>query len=628
MTATDPTPPHTACSGQVSALRTLPLRVAPVRGEVLESWLQALAHRSGATWGDIIAATGCQSGQVARARRPISMLTDHQLAGLTFTTGVSAQTVRAMTPSSLLPDPHSPTELRVLLMPGSRFCPRCLHTNGGRWLLWWRLRWAFACPTHRCLLADYCPACRRRPRIEAPPIDLVPQPARCDRPALGARGRPVPARCSALLSDPCTTGAETDDAVLHAQHRILDAITTGKTSDGIYRGGTVSALAYVTDLRVLGEQLLHHTTCDAPSVIALNRSATPAWALNRDSTCAGTAALGASLAVPILDCTTPVEAAQLLGTMLVPHSRDTVARHLRHSCGVSAAAARLGLAVKSTGTAVEQLRIVPISHPAARCATERHHSVPALLWSTVAYPFVLQGLGFERLRHALSVAVLLVGNEISLEQACARLGNPYPTRSVTRALQHLHTQPMWPHCLATLARLADTMERTPPPIDYARRRRLPYQELLPEGLWHDICWQQGILAGRGVKVRVYRCWLFERLTGSPAILCPDALDSAKFASTLAELPRQLTPTLGAALDHAARMFLDEQGLHHEPVSWQPTLQNTDGAQARWGTHEIAQLHTMIVDGNRSMTAAAVALHTTVGVVRTVLSEYPPPPGSV
>ena len=34
--------------------RTLPVRVTPIPGEALESWLAALATRMNATWGEIL----------------------------------------------------------------------------------------------------------------------------------------------------------------------------------------------------------------------------------------------------------------------------------------------------------------------------------------------------------------------------------------------------------------------------------------------------------------------------------------------------------------------------------------------------------------------------------------------
>ena len=61
---------------------------------------------------------------------------------------------------------------------GSRYCPRCLAANGGRWMLAWRIPWAFACTGCQVLLADTCPDCGRRHRRTR--TGQPRQPGRCD----------------------------------------------------------------------------------------------------------------------------------------------------------------------------------------------------------------------------------------------------------------------------------------------------------------------------------------------------------------------------------------------------------------------------------------------------------------
>jgi hypothetical protein len=46
------------CAGARQTMRTLPIRVNPVAEESLDSWLEALASRTGSTWGEILQATG------------------------------------------------------------------------------------------------------------------------------------------------------------------------------------------------------------------------------------------------------------------------------------------------------------------------------------------------------------------------------------------------------------------------------------------------------------------------------------------------------------------------------------------------------------------------------------------
>ena len=123
--------------------RTLPLRVPPVPGEAIDSWLEALARRSQVTVGTLTAALGwplpaSPGGLVAGLPGQVLRRLEHQ-AGL---------------PAGRLDDavldrylPLGPVRRR-----GSRYCPSCLAERDGRWLLSWRLGWVFACTTHAVLL--------------------------------------------------------------------------------------------------------------------------------------------------------------------------------------------------------------------------------------------------------------------------------------------------------------------------------------------------------------------------------------------------------------------------------------------------------------------------------------------
>jgi hypothetical protein len=42
------------------AVRSLPLRLQPLSGEALDSWLESLAHRHHTRWSDMLAAVGLQ----------------------------------------------------------------------------------------------------------------------------------------------------------------------------------------------------------------------------------------------------------------------------------------------------------------------------------------------------------------------------------------------------------------------------------------------------------------------------------------------------------------------------------------------------------------------------------------
>ena len=49
-------------------VRTLPIRVAPIEGEALDSWLEAIAHRTHTAFGDVLSAVALDSHPVRRGR--------------------------------------------------------------------------------------------------------------------------------------------------------------------------------------------------------------------------------------------------------------------------------------------------------------------------------------------------------------------------------------------------------------------------------------------------------------------------------------------------------------------------------------------------------------------------------
>src|SRR5271155_5973843 len=74
------------------AVRTLPIRVKPLPEESLDSWLEALASRTDATWGEILRALGIfgMQGNTASywATRANVSLTPGQVDTISYCTGV------------------------------------------------------------------------------------------------------------------------------------------------------------------------------------------------------------------------------------------------------------------------------------------------------------------------------------------------------------------------------------------------------------------------------------------------------------------------------------------------------------------------------------------------------------
>jgi len=219
-------------------MTVIPVRLHPLPGEALDSWLEAYAHLLHVTVRDIFDFAGVGWDRVngdQRTGKPwLHQLDEPDLAALSAATGVPAETLAGMTLARYqgtgLAEVTAPPGMRRTprwwrQLTGSRYCPRCLAVNGGRWMLAWRIPWVFACASCQVLLADTCPGCGRRhlrTRTGQPR-----QPGRCD-----LTGLPLPpwhpprGGAPACTSDPAATPAAALPAGGHvlAAQRHVDAI--------------------------------------------------------------------------------------------------------------------------------------------------------------------------------------------------------------------------------------------------------------------------------------------------------------------------------------------------------------------------------------------------------------------
>ena len=248
----------------MTPLRTSPIRLPPVAGEALDSWLEALAHRMHTCIGDLLAGAGmsCRKDrtllQAKGALDRTILLGPDEAAGIAAVTGIPRSDVEAMTlarydGTALRIDRPTRTVNRHHLWgrgAGSRYCPQCLAGSGGRWLLVWRLGWCFACPTHRQLLADTCPACGQAQRQRPLASHVIPHPGRCAHPAFAGSGRAAP-RCSADLTGAVTAGFPDGHPMLVAQQLLLDVISSGTAAFGVYASEPQPARVALADVRAL-----------------------------------------------------------------------------------------------------------------------------------------------------------------------------------------------------------------------------------------------------------------------------------------------------------------------------------------------------------------------------------------
>jgi hypothetical protein len=72
-----------------------------------------------------------------------------------------------------------------------------------------------------------------------------------------------------------------------------------------------------------------------------------------------------------------------------------------------------------------------------------------------------------------------------------------------------------------VTRLAAYLDDNDVPIDYQRRRRLDYSDLLPPRQWPDLCRRTGTSPGQGRRDKIVRCMLFACISGLPVESAPD-----------------------------------------------------------------------------------------------------------
>jgi hypothetical protein len=316
--------PSRAPSAQPDLGRTLPLRVAPIPGEALDSWLEAIAFRYQLPIGAVMARCGIEP----RERRSLRLVspTHAERCQISTVCGIGGDEICSMTMDHYGGRPVDGDRWPAFLWArhaGSRFCPDCLRESGGRWRLAWRLNWSFACPEHHCLLADSCPACHSARRRQPLCPTRIPEPGRC--PSVRYRG---PSRGAG----PC--GADLCAAdILHLPHAHLaltaqttiDSLLDGTRSDFVLYGATTPACPTVlSDLHVLAQWVIHavgqeqlncHLPTDLSGAVAQHRQST-SWPYGRHWR-------GARTVPSALDTAAGVSLA--LGVILQPDIAATVA---------------------------------------------------------------------------------------------------------------------------------------------------------------------------------------------------------------------------------------------------------------------------------------------------------------
>jgi DNA-binding transcriptional LysR family regulator len=260
----------------------------------------------------------------------------------------------------------------------------------------------------------------------------------------------------------------------------------------------------------------------------------------------------------------------------------------------------------------------------------RARKVPSLLWPSWAVRLgPPEGAYHRTLASVLSSAVLLVGSRLDLDEAATRLGSVTDGQTISRILQLLAGHPCWEAVAVAVTRLAAYLDDHDVSVDYHRRRRLDYSDLLPPGQWLDLCRRTGVSPGQGRRDKIVRCMLFARVSGLPVEAAPDfeTTSEAYFRAEIARFAAIRTPEFAAALDETVGDFLARHRVRGEPVIWHPPISllvDLDLPGPNPSLIDVTRLHELVRGGRHSARHAADVLGTTIDAIRLVLDEHAAP----
>ncbi|OBF76573.1 hypothetical protein A5751_23940 [Mycolicibacterium fortuitum] len=628
-----------------------------MEGEAIDSWLEAVAMRFNTAFGDVAEHVGIP---VDYSSSWVVDLTADQTEMLAQATAIDPAAIRAGTlclfDGLAVSVDRENRRIRNDIpwarlgpTPRSRYCPKCLAHDGGRWQLRWRLSWSFACTKHNCLLVDECPRCRRFQRRFPPPFGRIPSPGRCS--------------ISNKDTTPCGADlAETSETItLSADHRIMRAqkrinrMLTHRTADfGIYAEEPVAVQTALTDLATIAARIVAysrrhqlHTLPKAEFIAAYDKGrARPAplkptryprrLCLEAPVT-AVEAAVYATEALNIIEAATPALAAQRMAWLIPDEELPGTERILNLGLSCSRPLSSTQINAYAPGlTPPLQLRYratsTDLQSPAASpFGGQRLAScLPGTLWPEWSIRFGLTTETYERWRPGLASAVLLVGTDLSSESAAKQLDNG-TERTVHHLLRRLKKSQHWPAFCTAITRLADYLRTNGAPIDYERRRQLDYRNLLPDADWNAAALQAGALPGSTVKAEIARRYLFRKISGMPAPRnVPGARSAPQMHTRTLNFPLDLTSELQSALDEKALEFLACNGIANEPLAWHPPLDLLEGLALPIPEFEhvdIAALRTAAGAAYARVPALAKTFGVSIDTVRYLLDRHPPEPNA-
>ena len=653
---------------------SIAVRLAPLPGEAIDSWLEAYARKLRCSAADLLDHGGVNASysNVLAIMQPWTPATHPEdfaaIAALTATPlpRLSTMTFACYdgTLMTLAPTSHSRGPIRWWNHTlGSRYCPQCLAENDGRWKLEWRLAWVFACERHGILLVDVCPACGMTPRDKSwsfrqRDLPVAPQACRSTRtnrnrvPEAAERQEIGDGYCAYILSEASTRTLPLDGHVIAAQRHITRVIeqVTARGEEG--SGSSPSQLSKFDDLFVIARSCLacysRSSPADVPDCVAAIDAELGPDRMDRTRQWGGhgprrydarTMAFGLSIASKTLSGD---------GGGLNPDVFDWLARHEMHETKAGYAThvmerwgqasplvrqsilAAIGPHLRPT----QQLRYrtyTPSPAPPRPGVTARRApQVPNLFWRGWAVRLNPGKYVPGSFRATLTSMLLLVGNddlEGKIEEDANRRYDGGTRARPYWLIAQLIREGLMEPVVTALSHLADQLDREGSPIDYARRRQLFTSAELDWDLLRHEFDRLGLQYPKRIDRQYYSLRLVELLTGEH----PRYEQARTRARSVYEVssydgasPR-FSAGVAAHLREQAQRHLQASGID-EPVEWEPPFEWA-GVIAWPGPDpddiDIRVLHDLLRQ-NRSIGVAADRLNTTMEHVRVAALRHPRP----
>ncbi len=568
----------------------IPLVVAPLPGEALESWVGAYARRLRVTNKAFLTTVGLPG---ARLSHLALRLTADETTALQRATGVGRQVLTSMTLSpydglavAILPNRRKLSRPPAWRFSGSRarYCPGCLGENAGRGPVFWRLPWAFACPTHHTLLLDFCADCHRPPHPWKARHLGPREMGACTRDSI-SRSHRTP--CGADLSKAPTTPLPAAGLVMAAQQHITTLlISTDSTRQ--------AALAEVKQLYALAWRVLRglHTVADqAPEVVhtvlAECGGTLPQLTSEDVGHDAHNAAIGTALArlalhpghadhEPLFEWILEADRSLLqsprnsIGTRAgrwTWSGPELVERVLAKLDPEATLHARLRY-----GSAAPRPRWPDLT---AEAITRRAAMTPAMLWPGWTMRLLPRSKAARNLRagpfrRGCSTFLLLPGGppQLNFERVGPLLGNRDINADRDSIERRFYLDRDLSPLASTLAQLARALDEHGSPIDYARRRATFTSATVTLDLdaYARLCAQQGWNTGQHHRLVLMRGYLLMLLTGE----IPPRPEGAsyRYAWDFSEFRFRAPLTLRSFLRQQAETNLAHHNIT-EPVTWEP-----------------------------------------------------------